>query len=147
MSETILKTQLVVGKAYYKTVMEMVESATRSIDVLMYEWRWYENDPSSYMQRLNQSILRAVRRGVKVRALVNEGGACARLQELGIDARTNFASVVMHTKAVIVDGESVLIGSHNFTEKAMTANIETSIKYTDAEHAKQLGDLMTSLWL
>lgn len=147
MPETLFKTKLVIGKAYYKEAYALIEGATKSIDVLMYEWKWYENDPSSYVQRLNQAIVRAVRRGVQVRALVNEGTQAERLRVLGINARTNFASVVMHTKALIVDGERVLVGSHNFTEKAMTSNIETSVYYNDPAHATQLSALMVSLWL
>jgi phosphatidylserine/phosphatidylglycerophosphate/cardiolipin synthase-like enzyme len=147
MLETISKTKLVVGKAYHKSALSLIDGASRSIEILMYEWKWYENDPGSYVQRLNQAIIRAVRRGVKVRALVNEAGQAERLRVLGIEARTNFSSVVMHTKALVVDGEHVLIGSHNFTEKAMTSNIETSIYYCDKEQARQLADLMISLWL
>lgn len=147
MSETIFKTQLVVGKAYFKSAYNLIDGAKRSIDVIMYEWKWYENDPSSNVQRLNQAIVRAVRRGVQVRALVNEGRQAELLRSLGINARTNLASVVMHTKALIVDNEHVLMGSHNFTEKAMTSNIETSIYTRDAEHATQLSAYMVSLWL
>lgn len=147
MPETIFKTKLVVGKQYHKTALDLIEGACWTIDVMMYEWKWYENDPSSYVQRLNQAIIRAVRRKVQVRALVNEAGQVERLRALGINARTNLSSVVMHTKALIVDGEHVLIGSHNFTEKAMTSNIETSIYYEDPDHAEQLSKLMVSLWL
>jgi phosphatidylserine/phosphatidylglycerophosphate/cardiolipin synthase-like enzyme len=147
MLETIFKTKLVVGKQYHKTALDLIEGACWTIDVMMYEWKWYENDPSSYVQRLNQAIIRAVRRKVQVRALVNEAGQAERLRALGINARTNLSSVVMHTKALIVDGEHVLIGSHNFTEKAMTSNIETSIYYEDPDHAEQLSKLMVSLWL
>lgn len=147
MSEIIFKNELIVGNAYFKKALALIEGASLSIDVVMYEWKWYANDPSSHVQRLNQALVRAVRRGVKVRALVNEGRQCALLNELGIEAKTNLASIVMHTKAVIVDREHVLMGSHNFTEKAMTSNIETSTYYRDAEIAKQLSDYMLSLWL
>jgi phosphatidylserine/phosphatidylglycerophosphate/cardiolipin synthase-like enzyme len=147
MSEIIFKNELVVGKAYFKKCYELIESASLSIDVVMYEWKWYTNDPSSNVQRLNQALVRAVKRGVKVRALVNEGRQCTLLNQLGIEAKTNLASVVMHTKAVIIDGEHVLMGSHNFTEKAMTSNIETSTYFKDATIAKQLSEYMVSLWL
>lgn len=147
MSAIILQTELVLGTAYYLKAYELLNSAQHSIDILMYEWKWYENDPSCKMQRLNQAIVRAVRRGVKVRALVNDGKALTTLKAQGIDARTNFSSVVMHTKAVVVDGRHVLTGSHNFTENAMSSNIETSTLYTDEKIAKQLSDYMVSLWL
>lgn len=112
----------------------------------MFEWRWYEHDFSCDASRINQAILRAARRGVKVRALVNGGSAVGVLKEQGIDARTIDKSKLLHSKCVIVDGARVLMGSHNLTENAMTSNIETSLQLDSEELAQQLQQYFNSLW-
>lgn len=147
MSSSLSKTKLVINGAYRKEITPFINGATSTIELLMFEWRWYKQDSTSDASLLNQCLLRAMRRGVKVRALVNNATHMQNLKELGFDVRTNDAGTLLHSKCIIFDGKVVVMGSHNLTHPAMSKNIESSVILESEEFAKQLQSYFNSLWL
>lgn len=146
MSTPIPKTKLVINGAFRKEVVPLINAAKVSIEVLMFEWRWYKQDVSSDASLLNQTLLRAVRRGVKVRGLVNTATQMTALKAVGFDVRTNDAGTLLHTKCIVIDGKIAIMGSHNLTNNAMRANIEASLILENEEVAKQMQAYFESLW-
>jgi phosphatidylserine/phosphatidylglycerophosphate/cardiolipin synthase-like enzyme len=145
MQTSISKNESLIGSQYASRVLDLINDSQRTIDIMMYEWRWYENDPGHPIQILNQALVRAVRRGVKVRALTFRGTITAKLREIGIDARAWSSSKLMHSKMLIFDGRAVVMGSHNFTGSAIQSNIETSVLFYDEEIAKIKTDYFQNL--
>lgn len=119
--------EVLVGGDYPKKVIPMIDAATRNIDVVVYDWRWYENDPGHPVQQFNLAMIRAVRRGVQVRAILNAPDLIPTLNALGIKARTLKDKRVLHAKLLLIDQQTLVIGSHNFTSNAFTRNLEMSI--------------------
>ena len=128
-------------------MLDLINNAKQSIEIIMFVWLWYKEDFSCDMSLINHALIRAQRRGVKLRAIVNFGGAVAVLKEQGIDVRTNDPGTLLHSKMVIVDSAVLAMGSHNFTENAMNSNIETSMLIEDTEQAKKMKLYFDSLWL
>jgi phosphatidylserine/phosphatidylglycerophosphate/cardiolipin synthase-like enzyme len=145
MQTPISKNESLIGAQYASRLLELINEAEKSIDIMMYEWRWYENDPGHPIQILNQALVRAVRRGVRVRALTFRGTITAKLREIGIDAKAWKLSKLMHSKMIIFDSEVVVMGSHNFTGSAIQSNIETSVLFFDEEVAKIKTDYFQNL--
>ena len=146
MSDIIPKTESLIGRRYAEAVLEMVNASMQSIDVLMFEWRWYENDFSHPIQIINHAIVRAVRRGVKVRALTWKSDIAERLRNVGVDAKAWPMKKLMHSKLLIFDRHAVVMGSHNLTGSAINTNIENSILIYDMEIAKVKTDYFDTLW-
>lgn len=136
MQTAIPKTESLIGSQYASRVLDVINDAQRTIDIMMYEWRWYENDPAHPIQLINQALVRAVRRGVRVRALTYRATITSKLREVGIDAKAWGSSKLMHSKMLILDGKAVVMGSHNFTGSAITSNIETSLLVYDDDIAQ-----------
>lgn len=147
MSATIPKTKSIIGKEYASEVLNAIESALVSVDILMFEWRWYDNDMGNPIQLINQAIVRAVRRGVKVRALTWKMDICKKLQSVGVEAMAWPLKKLMHSKIIVIDGFAVIMGSHNLTSSAIHTNIETSVILYDREIAKIKIDYINNLWL
>jgi phosphatidylserine/phosphatidylglycerophosphate/cardiolipin synthase-like enzyme len=147
MSTPLPEIKLVINSAYRAEIVPLINSAKKSIDLLMYEWRWYKQDITTDASLINQCLLRAMRRGVKVRGLVNTGTQMKQLNEIGFDVRTNDAGTLMHSKSIIIDESIAVMGSHNLTNPAMRSNIETSLIVRNADVAKQLSNYFNSLWL
>lgn len=147
MSSATEKTESIIGNLYAGRVLELVNSATSSIDILMFEWRWYENDFSHPIQIINHALVRAVRRGVKVRALTHRSEIAKRLQSVGIEAKAWPLQKLMHSKMIIFDKKAVVIGSHNLTGSAINTNIETSVLFFDREVAEAKLNYINNLWL
>ena len=61
----------IIGKEFPDKVIPLIDNAKYTIDIVVFDWRWYPQDPGASVQLFNQSIVRSVRRGVKVRAIAN----------------------------------------------------------------------------
>lgn len=138
--------ETIIGSQYPEKVGELIEQAKFSIDILMFDWRWYKNDPSHPLQIFNQKMVRAVRRGVKIRVISNYNEVIDTLNVLGFYAKKWPASNLMHSKLVIIDNEIVVSGSHNFTGNAFTSNLETSNIFFDEKTAKTFSEFFKNLW-
>lgn len=123
--------QLIIGREYPDIVSQAIKEAKSSIKILMYDWRWYQDQPGARIQKFNQEIIKAARRGVDVRAIINHGGILHILNANGVKARKTNSSRTMHIKMVIIDNQKIFIGSHNFSINAFEINQEISLQLDD----------------
>lgn len=145
MSTPTLKNEILIGKQYPKELISRIDSAKKNIYVFMYDWRWYKNDFSCEMSLINQALVRAVRRGVVVSAILNSNEVIDTLRSLGMNAKKWENKSIMHAKAVVIDEWVSIIGSHNFSESAMGLNLEISQVSEDEYTAKKIITYFLSL--
>ena len=127
--------------------MPLIEKAVNSIDIIVYDWRWYRDDPGASAQLFNQTIVRAVRRGVKVRAIVNNNEIARVLKEVGCEARRLRRKELVHCKFMVIDDKLAITGSHNYTEAAFQKNLEVSVIFDDMGMIESLKNYFQNLWL
>lgn len=117
-------------------ILELVGSARERIDVLAYILTQNE---------LRDALLAAHRSGVQVRGVFDEeqfdstGHDYESLKQAGLDVRFDGIPGLMHEKVIIVDGQTVIFGSYNFTRSADERNDENVLVLRDA----QLADLFS----
>jgi len=128
---------IVVGRDYPKKVIPLIKAAERSISILVFDWRWYDDQPGSQIQLFNNAIVNSVKRGVCVRATIFKGDTWRVFKNLGINAKKLDSSHVLHVKLIIIDSKIVVLGSHNFTKSAFDLNYEASVIIYSEEIAKQ----------
>ena len=138
--------QVLIGNDYPKKVIKLIDAAKTSIDIVVYDWRWYPDQPAHAVQQFNIALVRAVQRGIKVRAVVNAHILIDILNSVGIKARQIRDKRVVHTKILILDRATLVIGSHNFTRNAFTSNIETSIVVEIPEEVTRLAEFFENLY-
>lgn len=138
--------EVIIGSDYPKKIIPLIDSAKRNIDIVVYDWRWYADRLGHPVQQLNMAIVRAVQRGVIVRAVINANIILGVLQSVGIRARQLPDRRTLHTKMMIVDGDTLVIGSHNFTRNAFASNIETSIIVTIPSEVTRLHEFFNNLY-
>ena len=136
-----------IGADYPKQVIPLIDEAKHSIDVVTYDWRWYANKPAHATQQFNMALVRATRRGVKVRAVVNVAKQAVLLKNFGIDARTLRDKRLLHAKLLIVDRTKVIIGSHNLTSNAFYRNLECSVVADIPENDNRLLRFFENLYV
>lgn len=117
----------IISSKYPDIVIPLLENARHSIRVIVYDWRFYDSVLGSAISKFNNAIVSARKRGVNVRALVNSDAVVAQLRALGCEAKRTLLKKTLHTKMLIVDGEAVVIGSHNYTQNAFSFNEEASV--------------------
>ena len=137
--------QIIIGKDFPKKVIPLVDSAKSSISIIVFDWRWYPDDPGNPCQLFNQSIVRAKNRGVKIKVISNIPDIVVRLNALGIEAKKLLTPNLVHVKMMIIDEEIMIIGSHNYTQNAFTMNYELSVILQNKEKAKELVGFFNNL--
>ena len=125
-------TKVIIGREYPQVVIPLIEEAQHSIEILVFDWRWYANEPNSNVQKFNNSILQASKRGVKVRALVNNNIMPTILQLEKLSVKRVGTKSMMHVKMIIIDQKKLVIGSHNFSKNAFEFNHEVSLLVEEA---------------
>jgi phosphatidylserine/phosphatidylglycerophosphate/cardiolipin synthase-like enzyme len=111
-------------------LVEIIDDAQNSIEVLAFA---FTSDP------LAESLLKAMKRGVFVRVVVekdqagNTGSEVDNLLEGGVDLRFDSNPNSMHHKVILIDGNTVITGSYNFSRSAEDFNDENVIIVHNAE--------------
>jgi phosphatidylserine/phosphatidylglycerophosphate/cardiolipin synthase-like enzyme len=138
--------QTIIGKQFPQKVIPLIDEAKRSIDIIVFDWRWYPDDPGNPVQLFNQAIVRAVRRGVQVRAIINNDDITATLKSVGVNAKRFISQKLIHGKTMIIDGEIAIVGSHNYTQYAFTMNYEVSVLVEGREEIAKLTEFFNNLY-
>ena len=117
----------IISQDFTKVVIPLIDKAVYSIDIIVFQWRFYRQGLDNKVTQFNDSIKRAVGRGVRVRCLVQQHNAINELKKLGCQARKLQTRRLLHAKLLIIDKRSIIIGSHNYTQHAFSSNHEASI--------------------
>ena len=142
----VSKNELLIGAEFTDRIIELIDNAERSVYIFMFDWRWYKNDFSCDVSRINQSLVRAARRGVLVQTLVNYADLVPMLNTLNIKTRKANLAKLLHAKSIVIDEKIIVLGSHNLTTQAMSANVEMSLIISDTELAGRIINYFQTLW-
>ncbi len=151
------------SKQYFPAVHEELQNAKESIVVTMYQIRVYPNSTAENpAYALLQDLIDAHKRGVEVTVITSNPFRSERAAEAvmpkekrnntiqmlaagGITARHVSFARTLHQKLIVIDGETVIMGSHNWSDTALKSNIETSTLIRSKEYAalklKQISEL------
>jgi phosphatidylserine/phosphatidylglycerophosphate/cardiolipin synthase-like enzyme len=143
--------QLVLDAQYVQVAQKVIKEAKKSIQVMMFEMGYYSEHPRTASNQLIKELINASKRGVKVEVIleVREGEDRTTkrnrqtgkiLSEGGVKVIYDSLSKTNHAKWMVVDGESTLLGSTNWTYYALTNNNEVSVLIQSKEVAKALLD-------
>jgi len=114
-----------------KAIISEIENAKKTIDVAIYS---FTSKP------ILRALIKAHERGVKVRVVMDEGGAKNRssaypyLVKYGIPVRIKRGTGggLMHHKYAIIDGRVLITGSFNWTKSAEKRNDENLLVLENA---------------
>lgn len=125
------------GQTFIVELIEAVNRASLSIDIIQYQWNFYRDQPNSQVQKLNRALLARAGSGIKVRVLLNKEGreqhlmainmeAAKFLGEAGIAVKFGRTFPITHAKLWVFDDDEVILGSHNLSNRSVTVNFECS---------------------
>jgi phosphatidylserine/phosphatidylglycerophosphate/cardiolipin synthase-like enzyme len=124
----------------------MLVDVKSEVRVCAYDWRWYYSEPELDIQKLNIALLTLRQRGVKIFILVDKSTTQNVLRGLDFNVRKVDSSKMLHTKAICIDEKSLIIGSHNLTKRACSANYEMSIITQEFEPVQQFIKYFNAMW-
>lgn len=146
MDNILLRPKAIIGYDFLETVLPIICEAKHSIDIVVYDWRIYENNLTHPVMLLTKAITDAHQRGVEVRALVNNQGVRHYLKRQGIEAKILNTHKIVHAKMMLIDGRIAVVGSHNYTQGGLTMNLEISILCDFCTVDNGLSEYFNQLW-
>ncbi len=137
-------------RGYFEAAHKALVEAESSIHIASFEVKYYENFPNSSMNILVEDLIAAHKRGVEVKIIVDQyskqNNAFDKLREAGIEIKFDSEDVTTHAKLIIVDGETVILGSTNLSFYGLEKNNEVNVVIRDEETAKYYENYFTQLW-
>ena len=129
-------------------VLALIRSATRSLDLVMYEFQDRE---------IGDALVAAQARGVAVRVLVDHGyygapdamndAAYAYLQAAGVPVKwTPVSFALTHQKTLVADGSRALIMTFNFTPRYYATSRDFAVLDSDPTDVAAIGSAFDADW-
>ncbi|MCX6100646.1 MAG: phospholipase D-like domain-containing protein, partial [Candidatus Bipolaricaulota bacterium] len=123
---------------YGSVVADLLASARESVHAVLYRVSVYPQFEDSATTDLVSALIAAARRGLEVRALLDDcsfyaDSAKANLEsaiylyQSGVDVRFDDPAVTTHAKLLVIDGETVVLGSTNWNYYSVERNIEANV--------------------
>jgi len=125
-------------QCYGTVLLELIRDAKQSVHVSMYRMSYYTQYSDSLSNQLIHALISAAGRGLSVKVLLDdcayyEDSAEANLltalylHNRGIEVRLDAATETTHTKLVVIDERTVLLGSTNWNYYALEQNVEVNV--------------------
>jgi len=147
------KLQPLLNREYYEKLLELLDRANRSVYVIMYVAKYDPKEVGDPVNVILEKLSRLNSRGVEVRVVLDDetyrsySETVNYLKSSGIGVKLDPSSgVTTHAKVVVIDGWVVFVGSHNWTESALTRNNEVSVIIYSEEVARRLLEYFEKLW-
>ena len=145
------------GQTYIIKLIESVNKAKYSIDIIQYQWNFYPFKQENLMQQLNRTLIAKIEGGLKVRVLLNKEGRSAEVSGANMNAAKYLGDCgavvkfgrsypITHAKLFIFDDDEVILGSHNLSERAITVNNESSALIKGREVTNEYRRYFDALW-
>jgi phosphatidylserine/phosphatidylglycerophosphate/cardiolipin synthase-like enzyme len=140
-AETLAATDSVpvFDRDYPRVVRQLFQGAKSTIEVQLYQARFYEEYADSNSNYFLRDLIDAAQRGVEVRVVVDTGSwnpgqkndhnlnFVDRLTTAGVQVWEDSPEQVSHQKVITVDGNLTLVGSTNWTFYSTDRNHEAAI--------------------
>jgi phosphatidylserine/phosphatidylglycerophosphate/cardiolipin synthase-like enzyme len=133
---------------YLATALRLIAGAHSRVTLVMFVLRAEDDGP---VHSLCAALVSAAERGVVVRVVLDRGrdwrsgepddkhlAALRWLSQRGVRVLLDEMERTTHAKVLVVDGRRVVIGSHNWTRSALTANREWSLLIDDPQVAADI---------
>ena len=140
------ETTTIIGKEFADKIIPLIEQAKKSIDIIVYDWKWYPDQVGSAIQRFNNAIISAAKKGKQVRVITTSPYIDNILSELNIKTKKWSSRKTLHTKLTVIDNKIAILGSHNYTMNAFTINYEVSVIIQEEATVKRLNQYFNNLW-
>lgn len=138
--------KLIFGNQFVKKVCPEIRDAKNSIDIIVFFWTMNLTDLNDPVTLLIRELQDALNRGVKIRILGNNDSVLLKLEQCGFETKHCYTSKLMHPKCMLIDNETAVIGSHNYTMSGLTFNMEISTIIKLNGQNNELSTFFNHLW-
>ena len=144
------QSKLILNEEYFQIAHREIQNAKESVYLIAYLFLLYDYH-DAYPNRIFKDLIDARKRGVDVHVVLDypkpeytaeEGPrnqeAYEKLKAAGIDVRFDSREKRTHNKVLVIDKETIIVGSHNYSFGGLRYNNETSLLLRDRDKARRL---------
>jgi phosphatidylserine/phosphatidylglycerophosphate/cardiolipin synthase-like enzyme len=143
------KADLLRNREYAEALLQGIETARKSIILSFYLFK-VTDSRGNLPQKIAVELVNARKRGVEVTVILEKSSdardplneenrhTAALLQRGGVKVFFDSPRITTHTKAAVIDGRYVYLGSHNLTQSALRHNNELSVFIDSPEMAAEV---------
>lgn len=147
------------AREYFKTALQEINQAEKSIDLFMFVVSYRPDKSGSKPGKLLQALADASDRGIEVSVYLDQnvdfydGGneiegkntdAAEFLKSNGVKVYLDNKYTFSHSKALVIDGKTTLIGSSNWSHSAFSRNNEANVLVESEQYATEILDDLKS---
>lgn len=149
--------RLILDREYFQAAHDEIGKAKKSIHLISFLFLVYDK-ANSQTDQLLEDLIQAKKKGVKVSVIleypkpyrgkeqpVQNRKVYERLKNAGVDVLYDDPLRTTHSKVLVIDEETVILGSHNYTYSGLGDNHEVSVLLKDKEKAKHLIEYFTRI--
>jgi len=139
--------QTIIGREFPDKVIPLIQQAKKEIDIVVFDWRWYPEQPAYSIQKFNQAIVQKAKSPVVIKVILITKATAAILKSCGVEVSVREFGGLVHSKLILIDDDIVVIGSHNFTYNAFETNFESSVIVKDEFAHAEFKKYFQNLWI
>lgn len=144
------------NREYYPALTKAIDEAQKEILMSFFLFKTGVNK-KNYPDRIASHLIRAVKRGVSVKVILEHTGGRDKnldeenaatgklLQSAGVEVYFDALRKTTHTKLVVVDRSKIFSGSHNLTQAALKYNNEISILCVSPDLAEEAREYLLAI--
>ena len=149
--------EVLFGSCYHTRLVELLTAAVSQIEISMFHIAL--PNPNHPTAKLLTAVKEAHERGVAVRVLVDsdrvedpylstviDKPAVDYLRAAGVPVRQDAPDKLLHSKCVVIDGDHVLIGSHNWTAGSYFQFDDLTLVIRSASMVEQQRQRFDAMW-
>lgn len=137
---------LLINEEYYKTFFESIKNAKTCILGFVYHDSIYFSVAGTKTDDLVFALREAKNRGVIVKILCQSYKQVEGFRPFVSEIKIAKGFKTMHSKAFCFDNAFLIAGSHNFTDNAMSINLEMSLTTQNMEEIDKFVRYFESIW-
>jgi len=132
--------EVTTDREYFNEVSEVLAGARESIHIVLFSANYQGNYGDSHVNELLQELISARNRGVDVQIVMDywpEGNdkTVNYLKKNNVEAKMVQIDGTTHAKLIIIDGETVIVGSTNWSYHSVDKNHEANVIIRDGRVA------------
>ena len=150
-------TKLLIDEKYMKAVMELIKAAKKEVLVVAYMISLPRLEREGKAKMLCDELVNARKRGCECKVILNytsppnraveDNKEAAKWMGLnGVEFKYVARNRTVHAKMIIIDGVTLVIGSHNWSQRALERNAEASIEVSENQVVEEAREWFLRIW-
>ncbi|MDD3803302.1 MAG: phospholipase D-like domain-containing protein [bacterium] len=146
------------NRDYVPTLVELIKSATKSVHAIIYQTGYYPDYPDGEPTYLQDALIEAASRGLQVQLIIDQSSwnpsssiknyeYAEYMRSKGVEVYLDPPDITTHTKVVVLDSSTTVVGSTNWSFYALAMNNECAVAVKSLELAKVYENFFSQLMM